>query len=175
MQAAFPQQAATVPLLTSPLIVELEHKHQGPKALLQIVSSYFLQTPTEYCVGIKIYDRTGPVVAGADRPFAAIACLWRRHTTNHNKAQVAGVWSFGSQELSPQSKSAFKMKRGILDQIPTAMLHPAPQRQIIIPAARLVQNSVDQTGNQVPVLPAGNDLTIDLDVLADICNRRLST
>ena len=168
LQRVYPAQGRPQQL-RSPFVVELEYEHRTPKALLLQLDTYLLQQVADYVLGIKVYKRSGPAPpAGAKRPFAAIALLWRRGAAPPGGlATLVGVWSFGTCELQASSKQAFCRKRGNLQRVGVAQIvHPATHTvvsdTITIPKAHLVQGVVDENGRQVTVRQTDQDLTIDL-------------
>ena len=60
--------------LGAPIIEEMEHEHQGPKALMKQL--ILLQRVVAYVLGIMVYKRSGlPSLGSAERSFAAVALL----------------------------------------------------------------------------------------------------
>ena len=188
LNRSFPEQEPPVDV-RAPFIVELhvEYEHRGPntKELMEQLSTYLLQPVADYVLGIKVYKRSGPpALAHAKRPFAAVALLWRRGPGGPlppgRKATLVLARSFGRCEMSPQSKRAFCIQRGLLQQVrPNQLDHPANHTTatdtITIPKAHLVQGAVDVAGNQVHALPTDQDLTISLARLRGICDTKLPT
>lgn len=178
----FPEQSPPVDL-RAPFIAELECEHRGPKALMEQLSTYLMQPVADYVLGIKVYRRSGPPVAApGKRPFAAVALLWRRGPRGAlppgSRAQLVLARSFGTCELSPQSKNAFCTQRGSLQQVQLNQLdHPANHTAatdiITIPKAHLVQGAVDEAGNQVHAVQTDQDLTISLEELRGLFNMKL--
>ena len=178
----FPEQVPPEHL-RAPFIAELEDEHRGPKELMEQLSTYLLQPVADYVLGIKVYKRSGPPApAGAKRPFAAVALLWRRGPggplPQGSRATLVLARSFGTCELAHQSKNAFCTQRGNLQCVqPNQLDHPANHTAatdtITIPKAQLVNGAVDETGSQIHALQTDQDLTISLGRLRGIFNRKL--
>jgi hypothetical protein len=178
----YPKQQPFV-YLRAPFIVELEHENRGPKELMELLSTYLLQPVADYVLGIKVYNRSGPPAHGlGERPFAAVALLWRRGPEGPllpgHKATLVLARSFGTCPLSSQSIRAFCTQRGLLEQVmPDQLNHPdnhtAATDTITIPKAHLVHGAVDISGNPVHVRSTDEDLTISLARLRGIFNMAL--
>ena len=178
----FPEQPPPVDL-RAPFIAELEYERWGPKALMEKLSTYLMQPVADYVLGIKVYKRSGPPVAApGKRQFAAVALLWRRGPggplPSGSRAPLVPARSFGTCELSSQSKNAFCTQRGCLQRVQLNQLdHPANHTAatdiIRIPKAHLVQGAVDEAGNQVHAVQTDQDLTISLEELRGIINMKL--
>jgi hypothetical protein len=169
LQLRYPVQGTTPPQLRSPFVAELEYHNRTPKALLLQLDTYLLQQVADYVLGIKVYKRSGPQLpVGTNRPFSAIALLWRRGAAlPGGMATLEGVWSFGTQALHMNSRRAFCVQRGNLQQVaPAQIVHPPAHTvasdAITIPKAHLLQGVVDENGAQVPIRHTDQDLTIDL-------------
>jgi hypothetical protein len=126
------QGVAVVEQLRAPFVAELEYGNRTPKGLMLQLDAYLGQVVADYVLGIKVYKRTDPsrgqqLPAGANRPFAAIALLWRRGAAlQGGMARLEGVWSFGTQALHTSSRRAFCVRqRGFLQQVmPAQIVHP---------------------------------------------------
>ena len=180
IQRSFPRQVNPQQLRAS-LVIELEYEHRGPKALMERLSEYLLQPVADFVLGIKVYKRSGPPpAAGATRPFAAIALLWRRGFNNPPGTQAAFIqaWSFGTCQLPSQSVNAFRTQHGTLQQVPAgAFIHPSPHTAatdtVRILLADLLVGVVDQNGNPVPAPVPGQDFVHDLGYLRDYFGENL--
>lgn len=178
----FPRQEPPVDL-RAPFIAELEFEIRGPKALMEQLSTYLLQPNADYVLGIKVYKRSGPLAtADAKRPFAALALLWRRGPDGPlppgGRAMLVLVRSFGTCELTMQSKNAFCTQRGILQQVEMDQLdHPTNHAHatdtITVPKVHLVQGAQDENGYPVHALETDQDLVISLGRLRGIFDMRL--
>jgi hypothetical protein len=193
LKCIYPEQLPWQPCkqIRSPIIAELEFENRPPAALLLLLDTYLLQPVADYVLGIKVYKRCDGSHRGAQqqqllagttnnkRPFAAIALLWRRGAAPPGgMASLVGVWSFGTCELSLESKLAFCKQRGNLQQVTLAQIvhspvHTAATDMITIPNAHLLRGVVDANGDPVPIRDTDQDLTIDLAEIRGIIDQNL--
>ena len=86
--------------------------------------------------------------------------------------------SFGTCELSPQSKNAFSTQQGCLQQVqPNLLDHPenltATTDIVMIPKAHPVQGAADEAGNQVHAVQTDQSLTTSLERFEGLINMKL--
>lgn len=149
------------PRMRSPLVIEVEIGNRGPKALMEQLDFYLQQPHSMYVLGIKIYKKQRT----QGWANAAVAILWQRANAANAAHPVVGVWNFGTMALPGTAVTAFCRQTGGLGQpIRADFQYPPNNHTVTIPDDNLVQGA-HYPNNGAPVQAAGNDLTIDLDVV----------